>query len=272
MDQSIIMWNAPGAGSTQFIYHLKLLLTIYYPQISIIVEAKVANEKANRVLKFTYFDAFVAAENMGFASVYASPKKQLRDDLWRYLIKIGKCVKEVVNNGQWIDVGFSEPRFTWANNYEDSSLIHERLDRFWCKSLWLEIVTDTTVKHVINTQSDHHPILLTCSKQGSDNPFPHATNRSFKVLEAWYLRPSFHQLVASIWETEGSDIRRRGTRNFPPHPKDYSLTKTAWQDLLRGHNAPTLWQSASVKRLARLEHIRSSNTGRYYSDKCCLTF
>lgn len=85
MDQSIIMWNAPGAGSTQFIYHLKLLLTIYYPQISIIVEAKVANEKANRVLKFTYFDAFVAAENMGFASgiwVSGAPQIYLLTRLW----------------------------------------------------------------------------------------------------------------------------------------------------------------------------------------------
>lgn len=97
--------------------------------------------------------------------LYASPNPTTRADLWRYLKELGTTIREpwlfvgdvnqplgnsdkrggipvswrrshmlweVLQTGGLIDMGFSDPAFTWSNGREGRAKIQERIDRAWC--------------------------------------------------------------------------------------------------------------------------------------------
>lgn len=64
--------------------------------------------------------------------------------------------REVINDCNLIELGYSEIKFTWCNRKWESSTISERLDRFLANREWCNFFPlCTTVAY-----SDHIPILL----------------------------------------------------------------------------------------------------------------
>ncbi|XP_028551284.1 uncharacterized protein LOC114579795 [Dendrobium catenatum] len=58
------------------------------------------------------------------------------------------------------DVGLVGPKFTWCNNKTGNTRILERLDRCLLNIRALEVIHNTTVRHLERIASDHCPIVL----------------------------------------------------------------------------------------------------------------
>ncbi|KAG2679144.1 hypothetical protein I3760_11G037500, partial [Carya illinoinensis] len=73
---------------------------------------------------------------------------------------LGNGIKELMSRHGIIDIGFTEPQFTWSNNKHGSTLIRERLDRVIINQEWRLIFPDAVLQHLTSSASDHHPLLL----------------------------------------------------------------------------------------------------------------
>ncbi|CAN1249026.1 hypothetical protein LINPERPRIM_LOCUS6957 [Linum perenne] len=63
------------------------------------------------------------------------------------------------NSLHLIDIGFTGPEFTWSNRHQDSTVIDERLDRFFLNDHWLDQFLESSVIHLDPRYSDHSLIL-----------------------------------------------------------------------------------------------------------------
>lgn len=128
-----------------------------------------------------------------FSVVYASPRFEERSILWNNLSTLaelhgmawvfagdfneplvdddkfgGKAVsvnrsiqfKECLDKCNMVDLGFSGSRFTWSNGRELSTLIQERIDRFFVNPGWYSKFSEARVTHLTRCHSDHCPVLL----------------------------------------------------------------------------------------------------------------
>lgn len=103
---------------------------------------------------------------------------------------------------EFVDVGFSGPRFTWSNKREGQTRISERLDRACCTRTWRHLFADAVVQHLPRTHSDHHPLLIRCNReQSSING-----KKPFRIETAWFLHPQFEDLVKAGWASSTGDL------------------------------------------------------------------
>ena len=162
-----------------------------------------------------------------FIVVYASPRYTERQVLWENLSKTadlhnkpwiiagdfneplanedkfgGRPVsinrsllfKECLDNCNMVDMGFNGLKFTWTNRREISSLIQERIDRFFMNPSWCLLYPDAKVTHLTRCHSDHCPVLM------ETNPCrPMQMNRPFKFQSFWLSDPSFPSVVNQAW-------------------------------------------------------------------------
>lgn len=127
------------------------------------------------------------------SALYASPQVVNRMELWAYLNQLGTIVnipwlligdtnqpltrndkfggrpinrniadqfQTVLDICNFVDLGFTGPKYTWTNGRTGSALIKERLDRAWGNILWSQAFPHVVVRHLARTTSDHHPVLL----------------------------------------------------------------------------------------------------------------
>ncbi|CAN1279273.1 hypothetical protein LINPERPRIM_LOCUS16962 [Linum perenne] len=59
-----------------------------------------------------------------------------------------------------IDIEFSGPEFTWSNRQCPSTLIDERLDKFFLNDAWLDSFPETPIEHLPPLCSDHCLIVM----------------------------------------------------------------------------------------------------------------
>ncbi|KAK3229264.1 hypothetical protein Dsin_001145 [Dipteronia sinensis] len=71
--------------------------------------------------------------------------------------------REVMDDCDLVDLGFSGLRFTWNNKRDGKDNIHERLDRFMADSQWRDKFVNYRVENLGFNSSNHMPILLVCS-------------------------------------------------------------------------------------------------------------
>lgn len=126
------------------------------------------------------------------AMVYGSPYRKLREKLWNNLgrskcgiedpwIAMGDfnavtCMDEVsnsntyveqrsrdfnnwINDKEWIDLGYTGPKFTWKRGNDTATFKGARLDRGLCSVNWLDSFPSTKITHLPAIASDHAPIL-----------------------------------------------------------------------------------------------------------------
>lgn len=82
--------------------------------------------------------------------------------------------KECLDNCKFLDLGFVGPKFTWTNKRPITSLILERLDRYFANPSRRILYHKTVVIHLPRTFSNHCPILIELMGtrvNRSDKPF-----------------------------------------------------------------------------------------------------
>ena len=63
-----------------------------------------------------------------------------------------------------VDLGFSNPPFTWARGKTEASHKQARLDKLLCSSSWSLMFQDASGKHMTQHCLDHTPILVSLAK------------------------------------------------------------------------------------------------------------
>lgn len=108
---------------------------------------------------------------------------------------------QVLDSCALIDLGYAGPAFTWSNMCPGRAHIQARLDWSYCNQQWLNLFPAAHISHLPRLCSDHHPLLLSLTlshRQPSVRPF--------RVLNAWYLHPSFQNLVRDVWDPGGREV------------------------------------------------------------------
>ena len=68
--------------------------------------------------------------------------------------------RNVVNRCGFKDMGYRGSKYTWFNQQEGENMMYFRLDRAFATMDWLEHFRDIKVRHLVDTTSDHCPLLL----------------------------------------------------------------------------------------------------------------
>ncbi|XP_050245887.1 uncharacterized protein LOC126693795 [Quercus robur] len=162
-----------------------------------------------------------------FTAVYASHRCVERQILWENLSKVAKLhnlpwiiagdfneplvdedkyggrpvsisrsllFKECLDKCSMVDMGFNGSKYTWTNRREISSLIQERLDRFFMNPSWCLLYPNAKVTHLTRCHSDHCPVLMETNPRGQM-----FLNRPFKFQSFWLSDPSFPFVVNQAW-------------------------------------------------------------------------
>ena len=174
-----------------------------------------------------------------FTAIYASPRLRERHLLWNNLSivanthnlpwlmagdfnellstndKLGgrplipsrvSAFKECLDFCNMADLGFQGPRFTWTNKNDLSSLIQERLDRFFANPDWCLTYPEAQVSHLARCLSDHCPILLELHPQ---NTF--RLPRPFRFQSFWLSDSSFPNIVRNAWANQSNLVQATTT-------------------------------------------------------------
>lgn len=131
MIPSILVWNCRGANSTHFFVNIRELVSVYKPNILVIVETRVHCKRVWPNLEKLLFVGLIVVEEVGFSggiwvawdfsivdmdvlsanehnitmalnggqyvdwifsAIYASPRRQVRDKLLKYLGDLGQII------------------------------------------------------------------------------------------------------------------------------------------------------------------------------------
>lgn len=96
-----------------------------------------------------------------------------------------------------LDLGFVGLKYTWTNRRPITSLILERIDRFFTNPGWRLLYLEAIVTHLHRTCSDHCPVLVELCKL-SANHF----NKPFCFQTMWLLHPNFYRVVQQAWSED----------------------------------------------------------------------
>lgn len=129
-----------------------------------------------------------------------------------------------------IDLGYSGPAYTWANNQKGRSLILERLDRAVATADWINMYPNSKVFHIPNYSSDHLPILL------RTEPKPKRKAKAFKVEQWWSSQHDFGDICARA--------SCKGGRNWEEVCGSFKKEIRAWEKGSRNPN----WEVEQIEK------------------------
>jgi len=101
----------------------------------------------------------------------------------------------IENNGL-IDLGFSGTQFTWSRGLNPDTRKYARLDRGLCNQAWRMRFQEAGIRHRIQNQSDHCPLLLFPNNFG---PMHHG-QRPFRLQAAWITHENFTSFLTQNWD------------------------------------------------------------------------
>jgi hypothetical protein len=106
-----------------------------------------------------------------------------------------QAFRDVIDDCNLHDMGFSGENFTWKRGR-----IRERLDHALVNATWSQMYPNAMLKHLDFTRSDHRPILLDTENQNVLTP----SNRGPKRFEArWLKEDGFRTEVEHAWKEAG---------------------------------------------------------------------
>ncbi|TXG54182.1 hypothetical protein EZV62_019438 [Acer yangbiense] len=134
-----------------------------------------------------HIDARVCSEDgfcWRFSGIYGDPNSSRRKFSWALLWSIKSFsdmynFRQVVDDYNLTDLGFTGPKYTWNNKRDGNSNIQERLDRFLANDLWRDKFSNVNVTHLGFNSFDHRLILF-----NSSNPSEYDTLRASKAIKA----------------------------------------------------------------------------------------
>ncbi|KAK9716041.1 hypothetical protein RND81_06G207300 [Saponaria officinalis] len=166
-----------------------------------------------------------------YTAVYASPDSTRKEDLWRELeffasthnrpwLAMGdfndtrflherngggdsmrrRCARfnAWFENNNWIDLDYSGPDFTWSRGNSATTRKWARLDRAICNSAWRVMFAEGSLRHLLQNQSDHCPIIVYTNGFA---PIP-SVLRPFRFQAAWLCHTKFSEFVESNWKND----------------------------------------------------------------------
>lgn len=108
----------------------------------------------------------------------------------------------MLNNCEFIDLGFSGPHFTWSNLRQADDLNRERIDRAVANAAWKCNFPDTEVTHLPRVHSDHCPILLNLNPTNQQ-----LLDKPFRFQKMWLSHLDFQNLVKLAWPGGWTDVK-----------------------------------------------------------------
>ncbi|XP_059310068.1 uncharacterized protein LOC132061235 [Lycium ferocissimum] len=101
-----------------------------------------------------------------------------------------------INSCELFDLGFKGSPFTWWNGRAADDCIFKRLDRILANPSFQGIFPQIEVEHLINTGSDHAPLVLSCGEKVTNVLKP------FRFLNFWVKHSSFEEVVQENWKID----------------------------------------------------------------------
>lgn len=90
-----------------------------------------------------------------------------------------KGFRDFLFDAQLMDLGFKGPAYTWTNNQDTSTAVHQRLDLVVATGQWTQAFPLAYVNHLPRVHSDHAAILLRTVGRSDSKP-------SFKIENWWF--------------------------------------------------------------------------------------
>ncbi|OMO88421.1 Endonuclease/exonuclease/phosphatase [Corchorus capsularis] len=226
----ILLWNVRGAGSGEFLRIIKDLIRQHRPSIVGIMETRIGQEKAEKVVKKIGMPRCHIVEGLGFAggiwllwddkevdvqiddsmfqavtisvkqnnnewnftTIYGSPAPTNREELWNYLGGKSQNIQ-----GSWLVGG--------GFNSISSSADKSNFSSQDTNSQWKMQFPEAIVRHLPRVRSDHCPLLLDI--EGFQPP--PTDLRPFRFQAAWQEHEKFNEFVSAEWErNEGNAIAK----------------------------------------------------------------
>lgn len=104
------------------------------------------------------------------------------------------CFQEFLYNLSLSEIPNEGPYFTWTNNRAGNSCIFEWLDKSFCNGDWASLNLSTIVTNLPIHGSDHPPILLYTSRDGSRR------KRLFRFERFWTFNDECKTIICSSWQ------------------------------------------------------------------------
>ena len=124
--------------------------------------------------------------------------------------------KSVLDSYNFVDLGFTGPKYTWTNKRQLVDLILERIDRCFANLLWRVLYPKAVVTHLPRIYFNHHPVLIELFKPNLDR-----ANRPFRFQSMWLLHPDFSRVVREAWP-EGR-LLNLATEEFTRNVKKWNV-------------------------------------------------
>ncbi|KAJ8431281.1 hypothetical protein Cgig2_007614 [Carnegiea gigantea] len=223
---TVLVWNVQGAGNPTFLTMLKGHIRMQRPSIVALVETHISGPRAQAVLLRCKSHA-----PWFLTIVYGNPHVQVRERLWTELHQFSaqcsipwlvardfnettsmeernhggsdtlrRCTKFKfwIENTGLIDLGFSGPKFTWSRGRCWETRKCARLDRALCKREWRTRFQEGAVRHLIQSHSDHNPLLISTLGFTSQS----RGKKPFRFQGAWMTHQDFDQVIRANWQTQ----------------------------------------------------------------------
>ena len=102
--------------------------------------------------------------------------------------------RDVIDECQFMDLGFVGPKFTWAKHYVDGHSIRVRLDRCMATNSWFQKFPGSRVHHLSCMSSDHSPLLINLSGVPDLR-----RKKCFRFEEMWLSDPTCGEMIEDVW-------------------------------------------------------------------------
>lgn len=102
--------------------------------------------------------------------------------------------RDVIDECNFMDLGFLGPKYTWSRHFENGHSIRERLDRCLATNSWFLKFLGTKVYHLRCDSLDHSPLHIVFS--GID---PSTWKRLFRFEEMWLSHLGCEEVVQATW-------------------------------------------------------------------------
>lgn len=106
-----------------------------------------------------------------------------------------EAFQNIVGKCDFKDMGYSGPDYTWCNQQEGEDRVYIRLDRAFATMEWLDHFQNIKVQHLVDTTSDHFPILLAHAKVLKER-----RKRKFHFEAIWTRRADCKELIKGFWD------------------------------------------------------------------------
>jgi hypothetical protein len=147
-----------------------------------------------------------------------------------------------LNSCSLTDLGFQGDIFTWTNNQEGTDHIKERLDRYCASTNWITKFPRFTNYHLLNSTSDHNPILLVFGTNLDFRNDSHSKMRTKRFENIWVQDTNCSQIIKDTWDQSRGETHQKlqqvmdnlanwGKTNYGSIPKDIKSTQATLQDL-----------------------------------------